>query len=86
MQCESSGVLGDSVEETMLGTAMLATVAKQITSGSVVELDGKSIPIRRTGSLRLKTLAFMMNGRKYQAIEQNPKKPIRSGAIGEEAP
>jgi hypothetical protein len=58
-------------------TAILASVAKQIKSGSVVELDGKSIPVRRTSSQRLRTLAFTMAGRQYQAIEQNTEKPSR---------
>lgn len=49
--------------------------------GSFVDLDGKRLPVRRTSGHRLRTLPFAMNGRQYQAIEQNPEKPSRWGKL-----
>jgi len=37
--------------------------------------------VKRTSYQRLKTLTFDMNGRKYQAIEQNADKPSRWGQL-----
>ncbi|HXY03321.1 MAG TPA: hypothetical protein VEI49_07050 [Terriglobales bacterium] len=37
--------------------------------------------MKRTSYQRLKTLTFDMNGRKYQAIEQNADKPSRWGQL-----
>ena len=65
----------------MLDTALLSSVAMQMMSGSHVHLEGKSIPVRRTSARHLRTLTFAMNGREYQAIEQNPTKPSRWGRL-----
>jgi hypothetical protein len=42
-------------------------------------LMGKLPPIRRTSRHQLRTLAFTIDGREYQAIEQNAEKPSRWG-------
>jgi len=50
----------------------------------MVTLRSKAIPVKRTSYQRLKTLTFDMNGRRYQAIEQNPEKPSRWGQLARE--
>lgn len=67
----------------MINTELLASIAQQMMSGTSVVVAGKSIPIRRTSSQRLRTLAFTMAGKEYQAIEQNPEKPSSWGANGQ---
>jgi len=49
-----------------------------------VSIEGKSIPVKRTSYQRLRTLTFAMNGRQYQAIEQNAEKPSRWGQLARE--
>ena len=68
----------------MLDTALLASIAQQMMSGNKVELNGKPVPVRRTSGHRLRTLAFTMDGREYQAIEQNAEKPSRWGQLARE--
>ena len=53
-------------------------------SNSTVDINGKHVSVRRTGGHRLKTLAFTMDGREYQAIEQNAAKPSRWGQLARE--
>ena len=66
----------------MLDAALLASVARQMLSGNKVNVNDKDVPVRRTSTQRLKTLSFTMDGREFQAIEQNPEKPSRWGKIG----
>ena len=68
----------------MLDTALLASIAKQMMSGSTVDVSGKTVPVCRTSKNRLRTLAFTMDGREYQAIEQNAEKPSRWGQSAQE--
>jgi len=66
----------------MLDTELLGSIATQMMANDVaIEVQGKSIPIRRTSSQHLKTVTFTMDGRKYTAIEQNPDKPSRWGQL-----
>ena len=65
----------------MLDTLLLNSIATQMMTGSHVHLEGKSIAVRRTSALHLRTLTFAMKGREYQAIEQNPEKPSRWGQL-----
>jgi hypothetical protein len=65
----------------MLDTELLSSIAAQMMTGSHVHLEGKSISVRRTSAQHLRTLTFAMNGREYQAIEQNPEKPSRWGQL-----
>ena len=46
-----------------------------------VDVNGKSVPVSRTSKNRLRALAFTMDGREYQAIEQNAEKPSRRGQL-----
>lgn len=61
----------------MLNKGALSSIAQQMMSGSSVEVNGKRLPVRRTSAHRFRTVAFEMDGREYQAIEQNPEKPSR---------
>ena len=63
----------------MLDTALLASVAQRMMSSNTVDVNGKSVAVRRTSRHQLRTLAFSMDGREYQAIEQNASKPSRWG-------
>lgn len=65
----------------MVDTAALASIAQQMMKSSFVDLDGARLPVRRTSGHRLRTISFTLNGRQYQAIEQNPEKPSRWGQL-----
>jgi hypothetical protein len=64
-----------------LNVDLLSSIAENMMKSARVEIEGEPIPVRRTSSQRLRTLAFEMNGREYQAIEQNPEKPSRWGQL-----
>src|SRR5207253_6805817 len=64
----------------MLDTELLQSIATQLARGTEVVVAGKTLRAART-STRLKSLRFEMNGRDYQAIEQNPRKPSRWGQL-----
>lgn len=68
----------------MIDTAVLGDVARQMMSGTKVEAAGKSLAVRRTGGQRLRTVAFEVDGREYDAVEQNPEKPSRWGQLARE--
>lgn len=63
----------------MLDAELLKSVAAQLMTSTFISINGKSEPVRRTGTQRLKTASFSVEGHKYQAIEQNPEKPSRWG-------
>jgi hypothetical protein len=65
----------------MLEAETLKSIATQLMTSTSVSVDGKSVPIRRTSRQHLKTAAFAVGGREYQAIEQNPEKPSRWGQM-----
>jgi len=65
----------------MLDLEIMSSVAAQMMEGESIEVDGERIPVTRTSSQRLKTVRFRMDGRGYQAIEQNPEKPSRWGEL-----
>jgi hypothetical protein len=62
----------------------LGLVAAQLMSGDFVLLEGQKIPVRRVGSGRLRMVQFPLNGRVFEAIEQNPEKPSRWGKLARE--
>jgi hypothetical protein len=68
----------------MLDTALLASIAQQMMSSNTVVVNGKPVPVSRTSKNRFRTLAFTMDGREYQAIEQNSEKPSRWGQLARE--
>jgi hypothetical protein len=65
----------------MLDTDLLRSIATQMMTGTVIEVNGRNLRVGRTSTQRLKTVRFTMNGREYQAIEQNPDKPSRWGRL-----
>ena len=65
----------------MIEAETLKSVATQLMTSTFVSVDGKSTPVRPTSRQRLRTVAFSVGGREYQAIEQNPEKPSRWGQM-----
>ena len=63
---------------------VLGSVAVQLMNGEVVLLEGQKIPVKRVGSGRLRMVQFRMNGRVFEAIEQNREKPSRWGKLARE--
>jgi hypothetical protein len=64
-----------------MNTELLSSVAVQLLAGDYVEVGGKRILVRRTSASRLRRAAFVMDGHRYEAIEQNPEKPSRWGGL-----
>jgi hypothetical protein len=65
----------------LLDEELLKSIATQLMMGTPVNVEGESIPVRRTSRQRLKTIAFTIGGHEYQAIEQNAEKPTRWGQL-----
>ena len=65
----------------MVEAELLKSIATQLMRGNYVSIDGKSVPVRRTSSQRLKMIPFSVEGHEYRAIEQNPEKPSRWGHL-----
>jgi hypothetical protein len=65
----------------MLDHEVISSVAKQMSEGKTVSLEGKSFDVQKTSSERLRTVRFKVEGKDYQAIEQNSKKPSRWGQL-----
>jgi hypothetical protein len=63
---------------------LMSSIAEQMWAGPNISLGGRSIPVKRTSYQRLKMVTFDMNGRQYQAIEQNAEKPSRWGQLARE--
>jgi hypothetical protein len=65
----------------MLDHDVISSVAKQMSEGKTISVDGKAFDVQKTSSERLRTVRFKADGREYQAIEQNSKKPSRWGQL-----
>jgi len=63
---------------------ILRDVAEQLMERPEVELGGRKFRVSRTGKNRLRMVRFTVDGREYQAIEQNPEKPSRWGKLASE--
>jgi len=60
---------------------LMQMIAGQLmTAGSVIT-PGQKVEVRKTSRNRLRTTRFTMEGREYQAIEQNAEKPSRWGKL-----
>ena len=68
----------------MLDHEVLKAVAEQMMAGREVSVEGQTYKVARTGARRFRTVRFVMGGREYQAIEQNPEKPSRWGKLARE--
>jgi hypothetical protein len=64
--------------------AILSAVAEQMMGRPEVSVEGRTFRVSRAGSQRLRTVRFLIGGREYQAIEQNPQKPSRWGKLARE--
>ncbi|SRR6266702_1677539 len=58
-----------------------STATQMMANNTAANVQGKSIPVRRTSSQHLKTVMFPMNWREYTAIEQYPEKPSQWGQL-----
>lgn len=67
-----------------LDPELMKSIAEQMMGAGTVTIQGKSVPVSRTSYQRLRTVRFGMNGRQYQAIEQNAEKPSRWGQLARE--
>jgi hypothetical protein len=65
----------------MLNHELLISVADQMMSATQIEVNGRKSRVSRTGSQRLRITRFLLDGKEYQAIEQNPEKPSRWGKL-----
>jgi hypothetical protein len=65
----------------MVEAELLKSIAAQLMTSASVSVDGKSTPVPHTSRQHLRTAAFTVGGREYQAIEQNPEKPSRWGQL-----
>ena len=65
---------------------VLQAVAMQLMNGEEVVLgeDGQKLRVKRVGSGRLRMVQFKLNGRMFEAIEQNRMKPSRWGQLARE--
>ena len=68
----------------MLDHAILHSVAEQLMNRPDIVIEGRASPVTRTGSRRFRTVRFVMAGREYQAIQQNPDRPSRWGKLARE--
>jgi hypothetical protein len=68
----------------MLDHQILVSVAEQMMSGPEVILQGRRSHVTRTGARRFRTVKFDIDGKEYQAIEQNAEKPSRWGKLARE--
>ena len=64
--------------------SVLQSVAEQLMSGPEVVIEGRTSRVTRTGARRFRTVRFVMAGKEYQAIEQNPEKPTQCGKLARE--
>jgi hypothetical protein len=65
----------------MLDLALMQSIAMQMMEGDQVSVNGKSLAVKRTSYQHLRTVKFEVDGREYQAIEQNAAKPSRWGQM-----
>jgi len=63
---------------------ILRSVAAQLMNGDEVIIQDQKLRVKRVGSGRLRMVRFRLNGREFDAIEQNPKKPSRWGQLARE--
>jgi hypothetical protein len=63
---------------------VLQSVAMQLMNEDVVALEDQKLRVKRVGRWRLRMVQFKLNGRMFEAIEQNPEKPSRWGQLARE--
>ncbi|MGH9528487.1 MAG: hypothetical protein ACRD2S_01045 [Terriglobales bacterium] len=68
----------------VLERKVLESVAAQLMNGDSIVLGDQKLRINRVGSGRWRMVQFELNGRKFEAIEQNRNKPSRWGQLARE--
>jgi hypothetical protein len=63
---------------------ILGSVATQLMNGEEVLVEDQKTKVKRVGSGNLKMVQFKLNGRTFEAIEQNREKPSRWGKLARE--
>ena len=63
---------------------LMISVAEQLMTGHVVQVGGQQVRVQKTSRHRLREARFAIDGREYEAIEQNPEKPSRWGKLARE--
>ena len=63
---------------------VLQSVAMQLMNGDEVLLEDQKLRVKRVGGGRLRNVQFKLNGRMFEAIEQNRMKPSRWGQLARE--
>ncbi len=63
---------------------ILASAAAQLMNSEVVVLEDQRIAVTRVGRGRLRMVQFRLNGRVFEAMEQNREKPSRWGKLAQE--
>jgi hypothetical protein len=71
-------------ESMALEQQILRDVAAQLINSDAVVLENQALRIKRVGSGRWRTVQFELNGRKFEAIEQNRNKSSRWGQLARE--
>jgi hypothetical protein len=61
--------------------ATMKAVAEQLMTAGLVKVAGQTVRVSKTSRHRLKAARFTIDGRDYEAIEQNPEKPSRWGKL-----
>ncbi len=64
-----------------LDSHRMQVIAEQLMGGASVTAADQNLKVERVGKKRLRMARFEMNGREYQAIEQNPEKPSAWGKL-----
>jgi hypothetical protein len=67
----------------MLDRDLMKLIAENLMTCDQFEVQGQRLRVRRTSSQRLRNVQFTMDGRRYEAIEQNPEKPSRWGKLAQ---
>jgi len=65
----------------MVDTALLENIAAQLMQQKEIAVGSQVEPVKRSSFHHLRMVKFKMNGKEYQAIEQNPDKPSRWGEL-----
>lgn len=63
---------------------ILGSVAVQLMNGEEVLVGAQKIRVRKIGRGRLRAAQFELNGRMFEAVEQNRDKPSRWGKLARE--
>lgn len=66
---------------TDLDSDRMQVIAEQLMGGASDTAADQNLKVERVGKKRLRMVHFEMNGREYQAIEQNPEKPSAWGKL-----